>query len=85
VLRGKESGKKWEIDANPSVGLEIGTAGDEDGCALRKDKVYVGTTEYRKGAKIYDGDTDKTYEPQDLEVCENGETKTWKVLAYKPD
>jgi hypothetical protein len=84
VLRGKESGKKWEIDANPSVGLEIGTAGDADGCALRKDKVYVGTTEYRKGAKIYDGDTSKTYEPQDLQVCEGNQTKTWKVLAYKP-
>jgi hypothetical protein len=24
------------------------------------------------------------YQPEDLEVCEGGETKTWKVLAYKP-
>lgn len=31
---------------------------------------------------IYDS---KKYRPEDLEVCENGETKTWKVLAYKPD
>lgn len=84
VLRGKESGKKWEIDANPDVGLEIGTAGSEDGCALRKDKAYVGTTEYRKGAKIFNGDDSKLYEPQDLEVCEGGSTKTWKVLAWKP-
>lgn len=84
TLRGKDfGGKKWEIDANPSSGLEIGTAGTEDGCALRKDKAYVGTTEYRKGAKIFDGDNAQLYEPQDLEVCENGQTKTWKVLAYK--
>jgi hypothetical protein len=25
------------------------------------------------------------YKPEDLQVCENGETKTWKVLAYKPN
>ena len=84
ILRGKENGQEWEIAADPSVGLEIGTAGDADGCALRKDKVYVGTTEYRIGAKIFDGDTSRTYEPQDLEVCVNGSTETWKVLAYKP-
>jgi len=81
VLRGKESGKTWEIDANPAVGLEIGTAGSEDGCALRKDRVYVGTTEYRQGAIIYDGDTSKTYRPQDLQVCIGGNRQTWKVLA----
>jgi len=85
TLRGKDlGGKQWEINANPSVGLEIGNAGSADGCALRKDKAYVGTTEYRKGAKIFNGDDSKLYEPQDLEVCEGGETKTWKVLAWKP-
>ena len=84
TLRGKDlGGKKWEINADPNSGLEIGTAGTENGCALRKDKAYVGTTEYRKGAKIFDGDNAQLYEPQDLEVCEGGQTKTWKVLAYK--
>lgn len=82
-LRGVGQGTEWNISSNPGVGLEIGTAGTEDGCALRKDKASVGTTEYRKGAKIYDGDTTELYEPQELEVCENGQTKTWKVLAYK--
>jgi len=82
TLRGKEFGQNWEINANPSAGLEIGTAGSANGCALRRDKVYVGTTEYRQGARIFDGDTGRTYEPQDLEVCEGGQTKTWKVLAY---
>jgi len=84
VLRGKESGKTWEIDANPAVGLEIGTAGAEDGCALRKDKVYVGTTEYRQKAEIYDGSTGRTYKPEELQVCEGGTTKTWRVLAHRP-
>ena len=84
TLRGKEFGQNWEINANPSVGLEIGNAGSEDGCALRSDKVYVGTTEYRQGAIIYDGTTSRTYEPQDLEVCNGTTTETWKVLAYKP-
>ena len=83
TLRGKESGLQWSIDANPSAGLEIGTAGSANGCALRSDKAYVGTTEYRKGAKIFDGDNAELYEPQELDVCEGGETKTWKVLAYK--
>lgn len=42
------------------------------------------TTFYQRGPKIQDPDGN-VYEPQDLEVCENGETKTWKVLAYKPN
>lgn len=42
------------------------------------------TTFYQRGPKIKDPDGN-VYEPQDLEVCEGGETKTWKVLAYKPD
>ena len=40
------------------------------------------TTFYQRGPKIQDPDGN-VYEPQDLEVCEGGETKTWKVLAYK--
>jgi hypothetical protein len=83
-LRGVGQGEEWNISSNPSVGLEIGNAGTADGCALRKDKVSVGTTEYRKEAKIFNGQDNKLYEPQDLEVCEGGETKTWKVLAWKP-
>jgi hypothetical protein len=83
-LRGVENGIEWIINANPSVGLVIGNGGSSDGCVLRKDKVAVGITEYRKGAKIFDGDGGKLYEPQDLDVCDGGQTKTWKVLAYKP-
>lgn len=85
TLRGKElGGGRWELDANTSIGLQIGNQGSENSCTLTRFKVTVGKTEYKTGAKIYDGDTTKTYEPQDLEVCEGGETKTWKVLAWKP-
>jgi hypothetical protein len=37
------------------------------------------------GGPSLEGPDGKEYKPQDLEVCEGGETKTWKVLAYKPD
>lgn len=42
------------------------------------------TTFYQRGPVIKDPDGNE-YKPQDLEVCEGGETKTWKVLAYKPN
>lgn len=37
------------------------------------------------GGPSLEGPDGKEYKPEDLEVCEGGETKTWKVLAYKPD
>jgi hypothetical protein len=83
VLRGEENGKTWQIQANASIGLRVGDIGTQDGCGIRNDKVIVGLTEYRTGAVIFDGETSRKYEPQDLEVCEGGQTKTWKVLAYK--
>ena len=36
------------------------------------------------GGPSLEGPDGKEYKPEDLEVCEGGETKTWKVLAYKP-
>ena len=84
VLRGKESDLQWSIDANTFKGLQIGEPESDESCTLTRFKVTVGKTEYRTGAIIYDGETTETYEPQELEVCENNETKTWKVLAYKP-
>jgi len=84
ILRGKElDGRNWELDANTANGLRIGNSGSDESCTLTRFKVTVGKTEYRQGAIIYDGETTETYEPQELEVCENGQTKTWKVLAYK--
>jgi hypothetical protein len=86
TLRGKElGGERWELDADTSIGLQIGNEGSDNSCTLTRFKVTVGKTEYRKGAIIYDGEKAETYEPQELEVCEGGETKTWKVLAYKPN
>lgn len=37
------------------------------------------------GGPSLEGPDGNEYKPEDLEVCEGGETKTWKVLAYKPD
>jgi hypothetical protein len=84
TLRGKElDGRNWELDANTANGLRIGNSGSDESCTLTRFKVTVGKTEYRKGPIIYDGEKAETYQPQELEVCEGGETKTWKVLAYK--
>jgi hypothetical protein len=40
-------------------------------------------TKYQSGPEII-GDDGKHYTPQDLQVCVDGSTETWKVLAYKP-
>jgi hypothetical protein len=84
LLRGKDSefSKEWSLSAQPIKGLEIGNIGEEEYCALNKDKVYLGNTEYRKNAIIYVLETGETYQPQELQVCQNGETKIWKVLAF---
>jgi hypothetical protein len=82
-LRGTQSGDQWLIDSNASLGLTIGNVGTQNSCALRNDKVYLGISYLDKGAKIFNGDTAELFEPQELEVCEGGQTKTWKVLAYK--
>jgi hypothetical protein len=37
------------------------------------------------GGPLLIGPDGNDYRPEDLQVCENGETKTWKVLAYKPN
>lgn len=36
------------------------------------------------GGPLLIGPDGNDYRPEDLEVCEGGQTKTWKVLAYKP-
>jgi hypothetical protein len=36
------------------------------------------------GGPSMTGPDGQEYKPEDLEVCEGGQTKTWKVLAYKP-
>ena len=36
------------------------------------------------GGPLLIGPDGNDYRPENLEVCEGGETKTWKVLAYKP-
>lgn len=35
------------------------------------------------GGPSMTGPDGKEYKPEDLQVCEGGQTKTWKVLAYK--
>ena len=37
------------------------------------------------GGPLLIGPDGNDYRPEDLQVCEDGETKTWKVLAYKPN
>ena len=89
ILRGKEDeyGYEWQLDADAAIGLQIGDAGGGSptdlSCTLTRFKVTVGKTEYRKGPEIFDGENLETYTPQELQVCEGGQTKTWKVLAYK--
>jgi hypothetical protein len=83
VGRNKNTGEEFLLTPVPAYGLEIGNFGSNDFCNLTSFKVSVGKTEYKRGAVIYDGETLETYQPQDLEVCECGQTKTWKVLAYK--
>lgn len=36
------------------------------------------------GGPLLIGPDGNDYRPEDLEVCEGGQTKIWKVLAYKP-
>jgi len=66
----------------PLAKVKIGDDEFTDGAKLDKEKVMLSGTEYRKGAKIFDIDTGRTYEPQQLEVCNNGQPQTWYVLAH---
>jgi hypothetical protein len=77
------AGDEFLLTPRPAYGLEIGNFGSNNFCNLTSFKVSVGKTEYKRGAVIYDGETLETYQPQELQVCEGGQTKTWKVLAYK--
>jgi len=88
-IQGKASGSEWNIrvegfETDKDSGyFKIGQNEFSSGAKLDKDKVIISGTEYRKGARIYDIDTARTYEPKTLEVCVGGETKTWFVLAYE--
>jgi hypothetical protein len=88
-IRGKAAGSTWDVDIDgfrsdkATARLELGPSFSSNGAKLDKDKLIISGTEYRKNAKIYDIDNGRTYEPQALEVCEGGQTKTWYVLAYK--
>jgi len=86
TLRGSGNGYAWRIDAG-TIYMASDDSAEE---ALIVPGLITLTddggndTKFGVGPEIvvYDG---KKYKPEDLEVCEGGETKTWKVLAYKPD
>lgn len=82
-LTGKSGGDQWKIN-NLKLSIDTGGAIADllpDQLSFRN---FGEVTTYATGPRIV-GEDDKVYEPQDLEVCEGGETKTWKVLAYKPN
>jgi hypothetical protein len=82
-ITGKFDGDTWSANT-VRLKIENGTSSAEllvDELSFSDDgKITV----YARGPKIT-GDDGKIYEPQDLEVCDGNTTKTWKVLAYKPD
>jgi hypothetical protein len=81
-LRGTESGKSWTINET-----ELTLDGNSGGVTLNESQLALGVgggleTYYQAGPTIQ-GPDGKEYSPQALQVCENGQTKTWYVLAYK--
>lgn len=86
-LTGKEGGKFWKI--NPNI-WEL-TRDVSNKLTLLNDAIEITRfgqlTSYSgdsTGPNIL-GEDGKRYRPQDLQVCVNGSTETWKVLAYKPE
>lgn len=81
-ITGKSGGDTWSANT-VRLKIENGSSSAE----LLVDELAFSDggdiTVYARGPKIT-GDDGKIYEPQDLQVCEGSQTKTWKVLAYKP-
>ena len=81
---GKEpGGKEWSITE-----IELTLDGDSGGVTLNESQLALGVgggveTFYQAGPTIQ-GPNGETYSPQNLNVCEGGQTVTWKVLAYVP-
>jgi hypothetical protein len=69
----------WTLDHAELLFGEDGTTG----VSLTKDALAMQGTEYRTGAVIFDLDTSRTYEGRQLQVCVDGTTKTWYVLAHE--
>lgn len=69
-LEGKGT-SNWKLDAS------------EGRATLYLDDLEI--TSVRGGGPIITAPNGDEFKSQDVEVCENGEPKTWKVLAYKPD
>jgi hypothetical protein len=83
-IKGKLGGKEWTISPT-----ELILDGSQGGVALNETHLVLGYTNarqtyYQFGPEIIDPDGNH-YTPQELQVCEGGQTKTWKVLAYKPE
>lgn len=82
-ITGKVDGKNWSVNTS-RLKIDNNTSRAE----LMVDELVFSDagelTVYARGPSITAEDG-KIYQPQDLEVCMNGETKTWKVLAYVPE
>jgi hypothetical protein len=82
-ITGKVDGNNWSVNT-----LRLKIDNNTSRTELLVDELVFSdageTTFYQRGPKIKAPDG-KVYEPQDLDVCVDGETQTWKVLAYKPD
>jgi len=81
-ITGKLGGKEWTISPTELI-LDQAKA-NLTSSQLALDVNGAFETYYQAGPTIKGPDGEE-YTPQELEVCEGGETKTWKVLAYKPD
>lgn len=86
-ITGKLSdGKEWsikttELNLASAVAGNIGVQLNESQLALG---VGTGTGTYYQAGPVIVGNDGTHYEPHNLQVCVDGSTQTWKVLAYAP-